>query len=129
MTHIGPEVPIPKQMDEFWPSPSNKTNLQLLTRLLARDQQSELPIILSGCVVGDEVVPAELIDSHTFSQPVNIDALTCCVEEADDRLLLHCAWEVIHGCKRLVVISNDTDTVVRLLRFVTEWREHGLYEL
>jgi len=77
-------------------------------------------------VVDDEVIPAELIDS-TLSQP--LDALTSCVEEADDRLLLHCAWEVSCGCKRLLVISNDTDTVVRLLRFITDWREHGLHEL
>ena len=51
------------------------------------------------------------------------------MEEADDRLLLHCAWEVSCGCKRLLVISNDTDTVVRLLRFITDCREHGLHEL
>jgi hypothetical protein len=133
MTFIGTEVPIPKQTDKFWPSPSNKTKLQLLTRLIAREQQSEFPIILSGCVVDDEVLPAEFICSEVrsqpFSQPVYIDALTCCVEEADDRLLLHCAWEVARGCERLIVISNDTDTVVRLLRFITEWLEHGLREL
>ena len=45
------------------------------------------------------------------------------------RLVLHCAWEVARGCERLMVISNDTDTVVRLLRFITKWREHGLREL
>jgi hypothetical protein len=33
------------------------------------------------------------------------------------------------GCKRLLVISNDTDTVVRLLHFVRYWQDLGLQEL
>ena len=52
--------------------------------------------------------------------------LTSRVEEADDRLMLHCAWEVARGCVRLLIISNDTDTVVTLLCFITEWQAHGL---
>ena len=62
MTLIGPDVPIPKQMNKFWPSPSNKTNSQLLTRMLAREQHSSHPIILTGCLVDNEVMPAEFID-------------------------------------------------------------------
>ena len=59
----------------------------------------------------------------------SIEALTCCVEEADDRLVLHCAWEVDHGNSRLLVISNDTDTIVLLLRFIPQFRERSLQEL
>lgn len=133
MANKGPDVPIPRQMDKFWPSPSNKTGLQRLTRAIAYEQQSHLPIILSGCIVDDEIVSAELIDQERLSSesslPANMDALTCSVEEADDRLVLHCAWEVVRGCARILVISNDTDTVVRLLLFITGWREHGLREL
>ncbi len=129
MALVGPDVPIPQQMDKFWSSMRNKTGLQRLTRVLAIEQKSQLHIVLSGCVADDEVVPAELIDMETLSPPTSIDELTNSVEEADDRLVLHCAWEVARGCERLLVISNDTDTVVRLLRFITEWREHGLHEL
>jgi hypothetical protein len=67
--------------------------------------------------------------SDEFSSPENINTFTGTVEEADDRLLLHCAWEVTRGCDRLTVISNDTDTVVRLLHLIYEWRDHGLDEL
>ena len=53
----------------------------------------------------------------------------CHLEEADDRLVVYCAWEIVHGNSRLLVISNDTDTVVCLLNFVPDFREHGLKEL
>ena len=43
--------------------------------------------------------------------------------------MIHCEWEVNRGSKHLLVISNDTDTVVRLLRFIPQWREMGLLEL
>ena len=133
MAHIGPDVPIPKQMDKFWLSPRNKTDLQSLTRVLATEQQGKLLIILSGCIVDDELVPAELIQMDRSTEKsllsANIDVLMGSVEEADDRLVLHCAWEVARGCQRLLVISNDTDTIVRLMRFITEWREQGLHEL
>jgi hypothetical protein len=133
MAVITEDVPIPQQMDKFWPSSINKTALQHLTRVIAAEQHLPIPIILSGSVVDEEVVPAVLIcprrSSDEFSSPENINSLTGTVEEADDRLLLHCAWEVTRGCDRLMVISNDTDTVVRLLRFIHEWRDHGLNEL
>ena len=44
-------------------------------------------------------------------------------------MLFHCAWEVARGRKRLLVIYNDTDTIVLLLRVITDWRERGLLEL
>jgi len=143
MVFIGPDVPIPQQIEKFWSSPNNKTNLQCLTRELATEQYvlEQVPIVLSGCVVDDEVVPAELvcperssadpstsasIDTQTLA---TIDALTCTVEEADYKILLRCAWEVGRGCVRLLVISNDTDTLVRLLYFCDQWKEQGLREL
>ena len=58
-----------------------------------------------------------------------IDGLTGRVKEADDRLVLRCAWEVARGRKRLLVIYDDTYTVVMFLRVITDWRERGLLEL
>jgi len=26
-------------------------------------------------------------------------------------------WEIQHGCQHLIVVSNDPDTVIRLLRY------------
>ena len=43
------------------------------------------------------------------------------VEEADDWSILHCAHEVRTGQRHLVVISNDTDTCVRLY-FFNQWK-------
>jgi hypothetical protein len=82
-------------MEKFWPSPSNKTELQHLTCVLATKQHLKHPIILSGYVADDEVVSSKMVPSEgsneEASEPVKIDALTCNIEEADDRLLLHCS--------------------------------------
>ena len=67
MAHIDADVPIPKQMHKFWPSLNNKIDLQQLTLELVGHQHSQLLIILSGCVVDDEFVPAELIDPEKIS--------------------------------------------------------------
>ena len=76
--------------------------------MLATEQHSQLPFIISGCIAADEVIPAELIhpkrSEDTQMVPgINIDGLTGRVEEADDRLVLHCEWEVARGRKRLLV--------------------------
>ena len=48
-------------MEQLCASPSNKTKLQRLTRVLANEQNSQLHAIISGCIDNDEVNPAELI--------------------------------------------------------------------
>ena len=58
-----------------------------------------------------------------------IESLTCKVEEADDRIVVHCAWEINQGSTQLLVMSNDTDTVTRLLYFLPEFQKRGLQEL
>ncbi len=51
------------------------------------------------------------------------------MEEAGHRIVLHCGWEVNSGSSRLLVISNDTDTIVSLLRCMPQLREKGPQEL
>jgi hypothetical protein len=109
-------------MEKFWPSLSNKAKLQHLTRVIASENPSALPVILSGCVVDDKVVPAEYITQEPLPVTPNMDILFGSVEEADDSLLLHCAWEVSQGGKPVFGVSNDTDTGVRLLRFFQSGR-------
>ena len=36
------------------------------------------------------------------------------LKDADQRIGPHAIWAVQHGCQRLVVMLNDTDTVMRL---------------
>lgn len=137
LKELTSKVPVPKQLDKFWTSPSNKTKLQLLTRELAfvNPELCNIVVVLSGCVTDEEIVPAQLLHAgrspaQTFPECSEIvEALTCNVEEADDRLVRHCAWEVDHETRRLLVISNDTDTIVRLLYFIPQFREKGLQEM
>ncbi len=68
MDIIGADVPIPQQMDKFWPSLRNKTELQRFTWSLAIAWHSHIPIILSGSISDNEVVPAVLISPDTACQ-------------------------------------------------------------
>ena len=76
-------------------------------------------------------VPALLLPAGRSSATLSteVEALIRDIEEADDRLVLHCAWELDCGSDRLLGISNDTDTVVRLLCLMPQLRERGLHEL
>lgn len=95
----------------------------------------KLTVVLSGCIIDEEVVPAQLLPAGRSSAQSSsetlqsIEALTCHVEEADEHLVLHSVWEVYRGSSRLLVISNDTDTIVYLLHFMPHFREKGLLEL
>ena len=73
-------------------------------------------VVLSGMVVNEEQVPA-LLHRAERTEPVVIPELAGWLEEADERIVPHAIWAVDHGCQRLVVLSNDTDTdtVTRLL--------------
>ena len=48
-------------------------------------------VIVSGCVMDDGLVPAELHDSERSdrSQPTVVDSLLSNVEEADNRIVIH----------------------------------------
>ncbi len=136
LTEITADVPIPHQLDKFWTSPTNKVQLQQYARQLASTTElAKLTVVLSGCVTDEEIVPAQLLHAGRAVTPPSaetseyIEALTCDVEEADHRLVLHCAWEVDRGSRRLLVISNDTDTIACLLRFIPQLRAKGLEEL
>ena len=47
-------------------------------------------------------------------------------EEADDRVILHTEWAIKNGAKRVVVLSNDSDTLILLLRYVDHFIKSGL---
>ena len=132
MSEITSNIAIPKQIEKFWISPTNKIKLQKLAIQISSLLDLTIPIILSGYVTDEEIVPAEYIpkSGSTLAESSEIlESLTCKVEEADDRLVIHCAWEISRGGKRLLVMSNDTDTVTRLLYFFSEFQKRGLEEL
>ena len=46
------------------------------------------------------------------------------IEEADARLVVHVDWAVlVQRCKRVVVVSNDTDTVAILLHYTPHFQD------
>ena len=129
---ITSDLAIPEQMEKFWSSAINKTLLQSLARKrVATHDLLNRNVIVSGCVTDDDLVPAELHLSGRLitSHPDIIHSLLSNVEEADDRLVMHCAYEVDRGTKRILVISNDVDTVKRLLCYMPAFKSKGLDEL
>ncbi|MES9880567.1 MAG: hypothetical protein ABW185_06755 [Sedimenticola sp.] len=125
---LDESTPIPQQMEKFWVSSDNKIQLMQLVRTVVAARPLYVPIVLSGMVLDQEQVPALLCSTETES-PVVIPELAGWIEEADDRLIPHAIWAVNNGCQRLVVISNDTDTVARMLRFIHMLPRDGLKEL
>ena len=67
-------------------------------------------------VVNQEQVPAHL-HSRDSTEPIVISKPAQLLKDAYERIVPHAIWAVQHGCQRLVVMLNDTDTVMRLLHF------------
>ena len=47
-------------------------------------------------------------------------------EEADTRIVPHVYWAAKNGATRIAILSNDTDVVFLLLRFMAEFASIGL---
>ena len=123
LTELAINVPIPQQLDKFWISAADKAKSQhLVHQVESNTELIQIPVVLRGYFT-DEIVPAQLLHAggSSVSSSVEtlqyIEALTCPIEEADDHIVLHCALKVDHGNGWLLVISNDTDTIVLLRRF------------
>ena len=83
-------------------------------------------VVLSGMVVNNEIVIAQMQEQLGCATE---SLLSTWEEEADSRLLSHIDWSVEKGCERIIVLSNDTDTVVQILRHITAFFEKGLQEM
>ena len=52
------------------------------------------------------------------------------IEEADSRVVVHVNWAVrVKQCKRIIVVSNDTDTFAYLLHYTPYFQTLGLREM
>ena len=131
LANIGASDLVPKQLDKFWNSPNNKMLLQELTRTVAIDSITAIDVILSGCETNGDLLKATCssFDHQGQRTMLEINTLSQAVEEADDRIILHCQHEVDAGQGQIMVVSNDTDTLVRLLFFIHKWIQQGLREL
>ena len=74
----------------------------------------------------------EVLSSYLHNDPhdtVTIHEIARWIEEADARIVPHVYWAVNQGCKKVVVLSNDTDTVAILLHYIPDCVDRGLKEL
>ena len=119
------DTPIPQQLDKFWSSEENKRNLQMLVRDMVCNQASgNANIIVSSVVSDDEVLPAKAAGGEEIPDLLNW------IEEADARLVVHVEWAVrVKQCKRVVVVSNDTDTFALLLYYTPHLQALGMKEI
>ncbi len=119
------DTPIPQQIDKLWASEENKRNLQLLVRdIVSERSHTNATIIASSVVSGDEVLPAKATGGEEIPDLLNW------IEEADARLVVHVEWAVrMKLCKRVVTVSNDTDTFALLLHYTAYLQSLGLKEI
>ena len=116
-------------LNSFIPYRSNKENLQLLSRdfFASKSEENHLNIVLSGYLKDDSGVEAcvQFKDGICFHRPDFNSEL----EEADVRIVPHISKAIENGCKRVVVLSNDTDVVILLLNYIHHFSSIGLSEL
>ena len=77
--------------------------------------------------MNEELVSARI--KLTSSPARDLSLLNNWQEEADCRIISHVNWAVGKGCKREVVMSNDTDTAILLLHYIGLFKDSGLKEL
>lgn len=122
---LNRNTPIPQQLDKFWASKENKQNLQLLVRDIVSTRTSDNATIIASSIVSDDEVL-----SATATGGQEIPNLFSWIEEADARLVVHVEWAVrVHKCKRIVIVSNDTDTFTLLLHYAPSLIDIGLEEM
>ena len=120
--------PIPVQIKRFWACSKNKENLQLLSRQFFIQKALNLQdIVLSGYVT-DADGPQGCIKVHR-EQVTTQDSLMSVIEEADARIIPHIAASISDGSKRIVVLSNDTDVLVLLINYFTDFLAKGVVQL
>ena len=122
---IKKDTPLPKQMPQFWALPSNKVKLEQLSREMAMDQCDN--VLISGMVINDELVTPQI--KQPGSPPCDLPELSSWIEEADSRIPPLVKWSAENGCKRMLVFSNDADSVCLGLRYWSDFENAGLCEL
>ena len=118
--------PTPQQKELFWASESNKINLQKIIRDVAQTRQHMPCIYISSMIENDELLPAIKANGDSDGIP----ELSKWIEEADDQIILHINYSIsYHKIRRHVILSNDTDSFVLLLRFTPHFLSCGVSEI
>ena len=106
------------EMQRFWGSSKNKSNLQILSREHFIDkykENSDVTVVLSGYITdGNGIESCIKIRNGVASAKQDLDSS---LEEADWRIILHVADASDGGCKRILIASNDSDVVIYALSY------------
>ena len=125
---IAANVPLPKNLNTFWPSSSNKTMLQVFFKEhIISEANTKFPhatVVMSG-TGGDAPTPAVSFQNSIVQLP----ELCYDIEEADLRIIPHAMHAARAGYKRIVVLSSDTDVLVLLIYYWNVLNEQGLEEV
>ena len=113
---------LPIAMDKFWPSSSNKIQLQQIFIIWIQD----IPVYLGGANREDITSCIQVSGCQTADKP----HLKCFHEQVDDMLLFH----VNHGVKmsnitKVVIGSPDTDIFVNATFHFDLWKYCNLRAL
>ena len=112
---MNEQSPIPKQLNKFWSSGSNKETVQLLSRKLNYPS-----FIFGSMVVNSELIPAMNADQE-------IDELNYWIEEGKMGIPPHIDWAIRNrNIERFVILSNDTDGFAYLCEFIPHFISMGV---
>ena len=92
--------------------------------MASSDKHSDICLILSAYMVGDDVIPCSQLNPTTAISELNVQ-----IEEANLRLLPHAKYAVEKMNRRVVVLANDTDIIVAFIYHCSYFSSVGLKEL
>lgn len=116
---VSPQSSIPKNWKEFL---RNSNNKEQLFDLLGSTALCEMKFVQTVTNVGGKI-------TSSCSENTHLNDLSCKLEEADGRILLHTRDAVIHGAKIVVIRSTDSDVVILAVSFFFLLSSLGLEEL
>ena len=133
LARVRENTPMPKQLDKFWKSAGNKILLQdfASSKMTELSQQNDITLLLSGQVKEDGYqnycTNAILVNPGYHEIP----ELASDLDEADMRLIQHVKWhlQMYPACNAVCVESNDSDVVVLLLFYFSDFKSLGLQKM
>ena len=78
-------------------------------------------------LVNDEVIKTQV--QEQIGSITEVSILSSWQDEADCRLVSHIDWNVKRWCERVVVVFNDTDYILLILRCITTFINMELQEV
>ena len=118
---------LPVDIDRFWSSNKNKTNLQkAFIKWMINNYNSHKSVYLGGSHDEELAMCLHLQNGNAYIVP----ALNYGHEEADNRIIYHINHAVkVERFSRIIVASGDTDVFICLLYHFSNWKKANLKEL